>query len=321
LQGKIKPPYISLTDLSHRDFEKMTLRRAERTRAYVKIEDGCDSKCPYCAIKNARGRVRSKPPAEVISEVEALYRGGTREIVLTGIETAAYGRDFGNGYNLASLIRELSERGSCERIRLGSLAPELIGRDFTEGVRGVKILAPHFHLSIQSGSDNVLFRMKRRYSRNQLLLNIKLLKEAFPDATFTTDLMVGFPGETDADFELTLSLVREIGLLSAHVFIFSKREGTEAYSYTDTVSPAVAKRRSEALISECNRVRDEILSDIVNKGESLSVIAETYDGVGYLSHSDTFVEVYFKSDCKNLQGEMLSVRPVSHKDGVIYAEI
>ena len=155
-------PIVSTTDVSQARFERMTVKNAPRTRAYVKIEDGCESKCTYCAIAGARGRVRSKPKEDVISEVEALYRGGTREVVLTGIETGSYGRDFDEKYTLADLICELDARGSCERIRLGSLAPELINHDFVMKVKDKKILAPHFHLSMQSGSDAVLRRMKRR---------------------------------------------------------------------------------------------------------------------------------------------------------------
>ena len=164
-----------VTDLDDADFEPMVITKAPRTRAYVKIEDGCESKCTYCAISPARGRVRSKLPEDVIAEVEGLYRSGTREIVLTGIETGSYGKDFDFEYGLGDLIVELERRGSCERIRLGSLAPELIGKSFVDKVKDCKILAPHFHLSIQSGSDNVLRGMKRRYSRAMALNNIRYI--------------------------------------------------------------------------------------------------------------------------------------------------
>ena len=163
--GKTPKQYVSTTDVTKAEFEKMSITRAPRTRAYVKIEDGCEAKCTYCAISGARGRVRSKPKDEVIREVETLYRGGCLEIVLTGIETGSYGRDFSEKYTLADLISELDERGSCERIRLGSLAPELVNHDFVMRVKDKKIFAPHFHLSLQSGSSRVYRRERNAGNR------------------------------------------------------------------------------------------------------------------------------------------------------------
>ncbi len=314
-------PIVSTTDVSKATFERMTVKRAPRTRAYVKIEDGCESKCTYCAIAGARGRVRSKPKDDVIAEVESLYRGGTREIVLTGIETGSYGRDFDERYTLAELISELDARGSCERIRLGSLAPELIGQDFVMKVKDKKILAPHFHLSLQSGADAVLRRMKRRYNSRQAMQIIEKIRENIPNATFTTDLMVGFPGETEENFSETADFVRRAGFLDAHVFAYSKREGTEAAYYENQVPEATKRERSARLINIKNETRDEILDGIVSCGRPLSVIAETRgaDGV-YSAHSDTYVEVNFFSEDPNLSGEMLTVIPVSHKDGIVWCE-
>lgn len=311
--------YCGVTDLSGVDFEPMTVTRAPRTRAYVKIEDGCESKCTYCAISMARGRVRSKLPEAVISEVEALYASGTQEIVLTGIETGSYGKDFDFDYDLADLIVELDRRGSCGRIRLGSLAPELIGKSFVDKVKGVRLLAPHFHLSIQSGSDNVLRAMKRRYSRDMALANIKYIKENIPGAHFTTDLMVGFPGESDEDFNQTVSFVREVGFIDAHVFAYSRRNGTPAAAYSGQIDETVKRARSRELIDVKNEVRDSALDRIVAAGAPISVILETYrDGV-YSAHSDSFAEVRVEGSC-GLQGEMVMLTPVSHKDGVIYGK-
>ena len=319
LENPDQKPYSAIEDLDKADFESMTVKKAPRTRAYVKIEDGCESKCTYCAISPARGRVRSKPPEDVISEVEALYKSGTKEIVLTGIETGSYGKDFDFDYTLADLIAELDRRGSCERIRLGSLAPELIGKAFVDKVKDVKILAPHFHLSIQSGSDNVLRGMKRRYSRAMALSNIAYIKEHIPTAQFTTDLMVGFPSESDEDFLDTVSFVREVCFIDAHVFAYSRREGTPAATYSGQIPESVKKSRSAELIRVKNEVRDSVLASLVEKGESLSVILETYDGAYYTAHSDTFVEVRVMAH-EGLSGELAEVVPISHENGIIHAE-
>lgn len=303
-------------------FEKMEINRAPRSRAYIKIEDGCESHCSYCAIRLARGRVRSKTPEDAIREAEALTESGVNEIVLTGIETGAYGKDFDTRYTLGDLIAELSQRGVVKRIRLGSLAPELVGRDFCEKVRDSKILSPHFHISMQSGSDAVLNRMKRKYNSEMAYRNIARLKDAFPNAEFTTDMMVGFPGESEADFRESLEFISRVGFLDVHVFAYSRREGTEAAKYENQLPESIKSARSRIMIEHKNRVRDERLSLMIERGEPLSVIAETElpDG-SYSSHADNFAEIIFKpKESGDLRGEFANVVPVSHKNGIIYAE-
>ena len=317
------PPYIPIIitkSLEGESFEPMTVTRPERTRAYVKIEDGCECRCTYCAIADARGPVRSKPVDDVIREVESLYKSGTREIVLTGIETGSYGADFEEKYDLGDLIAELDRRGSCERIRLGSLAPELIGEKFISKVGKTKILAPHFHLSMQSGSDSVLRGMKRRYNTEMALRNMEVIRSAFPSATFTTDLMVGFPGETDSDFMETVEFVKKARFLDCHVFAYSRREGTPAAAYKNQVPEDVKRKRSEILIREKNKVRDSVLLEILERGEPLSCIFETVKGNTWTSHSDTFVTVCAESEC-DLAGRLVWVMPKSVSDGVIFGEI
>ena len=301
-------------------FEPMCVKNAPRTRAYVKIEDGCECKCTYCAISGARGPVRSKRPDEVISEVEGLYKKGTLEIVLTGIETGSYGADFDEKYDLADLMCELDRRHSCERIRLGSMAPELMKPDFIDRIAGLKITVPHFHISMQSGADNVLRSMKRRYNRKMALDNIRHIREMMPGVMLTADLMVGFPGETEEDFLDTMRFVSEAKLLDAHVFAYSKRAGTPAAEYDGQIPEDVKHRRSAALITECQRVRDEILSDVVREGNPLSVILETSKGRVYHGHSDSYIEVVTESDT-DLRGRLVSVMPTHHENGKIYGKI
>ena len=320
LSGELTEKTVNVGELDGAEFEKMCITRAPRTRAYVKIEDGCESKCTYCAISPARGPVRSKARLDVISEVEGLAKSGVAEIVLTGIETGSYGRDLEEKYTLADLIRELDERKSCKRIRLGSLAPELMGREFTEKVDGCGILAPHFHISVQSGSDSVLRAMKRRYNSKTAYENIEGLKRIFPSAMFTTDLMVGFPGETEEDFRDTCDFVRKVGFLDAHVFAYSRREGTPAAYYENQIPEEVKRSRSERLIALKNEVRDAVLDGVVRAGRPISVILETERGGVYTGHSDSFIEVSVKAN-SGLKGEIVDVLPGGHKDGIIFGKI
>ena len=313
-------PEIFVDSLDGAEFEPMCVERAPRTRAYVKIEDGCECKCSYCAISGARGPVRSKKPEQVITEVEGLYKKGTLEIVLTGIETGSYGADFDEKYDLADLICELDARHSCERIRLGSMAPELLSAAFVDRIAGTKIMVPHFHISMQSGSDNVLRGMRRRYNRTMALKNIENIRARMPRVMLTADLMVGFPGESEEDFLDTLRFVREAGLLDAHVFAYSKRDGTPAATYEGQIPEQVKRERSARLIAECARMRDEILSTAVASGEPLSCILESEQGGVYTAHSDSYIEVRVKGK-SGLSGTLVSIRPVSHENGVIYGEI
>ncbi len=318
--------YSSVTDLSKTGFEQMTITKAPRTRAYVKIEDGCESKCTYCAISDARGRVRSKPREDVLSEVKALFDSGIGEVVLTGIETGSYGRDFSEKYTLADLIVELNALCPDGKIRLGSLSPELIGKEFVEKVKDTKILLPHFHLSIQSGSNKVLALMKRRYTREKALQNIERLREAFQKANFTTDLMVGFPEESEEDFLLTCDFVKRARFIDAHVFAYSRRERTPASDFSGQISEAVKKERSARLIELKNSVRDAELDAVIDRGEPILAIAESISSDGFLAmHSDSFVESKLLSknaceDLKSLIGKWITVKPVSHSNGALLCE-
>ena len=317
---KNREKFISVTDIDNEPFEKMTITRGPRTRVYVKIEDGCECRCTYCAIPSARGLVRSKSREDVIAEVESLSAGGVKEIVLTGIETGSYGQDFDNGYRLADLIAELDSRHSAKRIRLGSLAPELIGKDFVEKTKNLSILAPHFHLSIQSGSDNVLRAMKRRYNRAMALENINRIRENITGATFTTDIMVGFPGETDDDFNSTVDFVRRAKFLDAHVFAYSKRKNTPAEKFPNQIPENVKRARSEELIRVVSEVRAEVLSDILNSGNILSVVFEEKRGEFWYGHSQNFVEVMTKSS-EDLHGIIKNVTPTLIDGNIIVGKI
>lgn len=320
LEGRLSGQQISAPALDGEKFEKMCVKNAPRTRAYVKIEDGCESRCSYCAIRHARGPVRSKAVYDVIDEVEGLYKSGTREVVLTGIETGSYGKDFDFEYGLADIILELDRRGSCERLRLGSLAPELVGEKFITKVKGAKILAPHFHLSMQSGSDTVLRLMRRRYSREYALRTIEQFRGNIPGVQFTTDLMVGFPGETEECFLETVDFARRARFLDAHVFVYSEREGTDAVNLPGVVPKAERQRRSRELQRVIREVRDSILDGIVAEGKILTCILETEENGVYTAHSDEFIAVAVSAP-ENKQGDIVKVAPVSHKNGIVQAKL
>ncbi len=315
-----KKQVIDVSPLDGASFEPMRISKAERTRAYVKIEDGCECKCTYCAISKARGPVRSKPRLDVIEEVEHLYKIGTHEVVLTGIETGSYGADFAEKYTLSDLICELDGRGESPRIRLGSMAPELVTEKFLSEISKTKIMTPHIHLSVQSASSNVLKGMKRRYNSEMLQRCVDNIYKYMPSANITADLMVGFPGETVEDFKETFDFVSRAGLLSAHVFAYSKRAGTPAAEYENQVPENIKNERSQALILEVERVRDSTLEKIIKSGEPIEVIFETAKEDGFIGHSASYAEVFAESE-KDLCGECVCVLPTHHKNGIIYGKI
>ncbi|MBQ7355062.1 MAG: tRNA (N(6)-L-threonylcarbamoyladenosine(37)-C(2))-methylthiotransferase MtaB, partial [Clostridia bacterium] len=217
--GSFDGSAVEVSSLEAAPFEKMTIHRSERTRAYLKIEDGCESKCAYCIIPRARGPIRSKPMAEVVEEARALVEAGYKEIVLTGIEISAYGKDLAE--KLPDLLCALDKLPGLERIRLGSLDPSLMTPAYTELLKGIRHLAPQFHLSLQSGCDRTLNAMRRRYNTAMVRRNVEAIRAAFPDACFTGDVIVGFPGESEADFQSTAAFIGSLDLLDCHIFPYS----------------------------------------------------------------------------------------------------
>ena len=239
-------PIASVLPLENAVFEPMTVKSAPRTRAYVKIEDGCECRCTYCAISLARGNVRSKRAEDILAEIQGLCDGGTREVVLTGIETSSYGADF-SSYGLIDLLEKIEKESPVSRIRLGSLSPEWLKMDVIDRLSALSKLTPHFHLSVQSGSSAVLRNMKRRYNKEMALSSVLALREQIPTVEFTADMMVGFPGETQEDFEETMDFARQAAFLDMHVFAFSPRKGTPAASFEGQIDEETKKERSARL--------------------------------------------------------------------------
>ncbi|MBQ7383415.1 MAG: MiaB/RimO family radical SAM methylthiotransferase, partial [Clostridia bacterium] len=284
-----------VNDIENAPFERMSITKFERTRAYIKIEDGCESRCTYCIIPSARGKIRSKPLSDVIDEVTELVRGGCREIVLTGIETASYGRDLGD-CDLATLLEEVDKIPNIGRVRLGSLDPSLITPAFVRRIAPLKSLAPHFHLSLQSGSSRILALMKRKYNAEMAMRGIELLRAEIPDVKFTTDVIVGFPGETEEDFAQTVDFAKRAKFLMMHIFPYSKRAGTPAALMTNQVSTDIKHRRAAELGAVAKKIRSELLLELVAQVPVKEVLFETYrDGIAY-GHTADFVEVSVASE-------------------------
>ena len=318
--GKREKAEICVPSIIDAPFECMSIKKFERTRAYVKIEDGCESKCTYCTIPAARGKIRSKPFSDVIDEVRELVRRGCAEVVLTGIETGSYGDDLASGEDLATLLVEIDKIDGIERVRLGSLDPTVIKPAFVEKIKDLKSLAPHFHLSLQSGSDKTLALMKRKYNSEQAMKCINRLREAIPGVKFTTDIIVGFPGETDEDFQKSCDFARKAEFLMVHVFPYSKRRGTPAATMQDQVPEDIKKERVHILSEISRKTREKILDGMVDDHQTVSVLFETYqDGFVY-GHTADFVEVCAKSD-RAMHGEIANVRLISHNGDVCVGEI
>lgn len=315
-QGTKEPqPIINIPSLEGAGFEKMSIRHFGRTRAYIKIEDGCESHCTYCIIPAARGHIRSKPMQAVLDEVRCLTENGCREVVLTGIETASWGRETKEA-DLADLLEAVDRIPGIGRVRLGSLDPTIMRPAFVDRIAKLPSLAPHFHLSMQSGSDSVLARMKRKYNSTQALAAITRLKEAIPHVQLTTDIIVGFPGETEEDFEATMEFARKARFLMIHVFPYSKRQGTPAASMPDQIPNEIKKQRVSRLSFLASEIRAEILKEKIKENQPVRVLFETWQNGVVVGHTPDFIEVHVPSPV-SLHAQTCAVRLIAPApDGV-----
>ena len=305
---------IKVQDIENAPFEPMTIHASERTRAYVKIEDGCNNHCAYCIVPTARGRVRSKRPEDVISEIRGLAANGYREVVLIGIETASYGKDFSEKYRLADLLFEVDGIEGIERIRLGSLDPSILTAEFVSRVAQLKHFAPNFHLSMQSGCDKVLAAMRRKYNTKMAIDAVTRLREAIPDVTFTADFIVGFPGETEEDFLETVDFVRSVGFTHLHIFPYSKRPGTEASVMEGQIPDSIKAQRLERLDSVWREGVFEAAKGHI--GTMKQVLFETCEDGKAVGHTPEFLEVAVITT-DDLHGEIRTVK-LNGFDGSVY---
>lgn len=229
---------------------------SDHTRAYIKVQDGCNQFCSYCIIPYTRGRVRSRAKQDVISEIKRIAKNGTKEVVLTGIHLSSYGKDFKDGTDLLDLIKAVQEVNGIQRIRLGSLEPRIITLEFAQELRKLDKFCPHFHLSLQSGCEATLKRMNRHYTPEEYYEKCELLREVFEHPAITTDVIVGFPGETEEEFEETYRFLEKVNFYEMHVFKYSKRKGTRAAEMENQVPEPIKTKRSNILLEltrECSK--------------------------------------------------------------------
>ncbi len=267
------------------------------TRAYVKIQDGCNQFCSYCIIPYVRGRIRSRSEEAVIAEVTELAESGIKEVVLTGIHISSYGKDKNNEGALIDLIDAISKIKGIKRIRLGSLEPGIITEDFVRRVSANKKVCPHFHLSLQSGCNTILKRMNRKYTREQYFEKCEMLREAYDAPALTTDVIVGFPGETDEEFEETVQYLTELNLYEMHIFKYSPRKGTVAAAMKDQVSPEVKNKRSDVLLELAERGKKAY--EAKYEDAELEVLVEEVlhreDGTYLRGHTERYMDILIKA--------------------------
>ena len=292
--------------MGEKEFEPLKISRlTNRTRAYIKIQEGCNRYCSYCIIPYARGPVRSRKPEDVISEVERLAQNGFKEVVLTGIHVASYGIDLGN-ITLADIIERVCAVKGIERVRFSSMEPKAVTDEFVERMARQKKVCHHYHLSLQSGCNKTLKSMNRRYSAEEYYAACQRLRKAFPDAAITTDIIVGFPGESDEDFIQSMEFAKKAKLAKIHVFPYSPKKGTPAAKRGDQVDAEIKNKRSQALIAVSNELNREFLSHYI--GSVAEVLFETTDAEGYFEgHTSNYIKVLVKTD-ENISNKCLNVR-------------
>lgn len=294
-----------------RDFQFIKIDdNFHKTRSYMKVQDGCNRYCTYCIIPYARGTIRSRRIGDCVREAIRLANAGYKEIILTGIHVGSYGVDLGP-VRLIDLIEAIAEVDGIERIRLSSVEPNIISEDFMRRAIACSKLCDHFHLSLQSGSNKVLRDMNRHYYREEFIEKTKIIKKYMPYAGLTTDIIVGFPGESDEDFEDSMSIVREVEFSKVHVFKYSKRKNTPAADRADQVDGNIKIKRSEELI----KLQDQYLKKFREKNmpRTLKVLFEEFDQGYYFGYTDNYIRVKVKSD-KDLINKILDVRLVDNEE-------
>lgn len=284
----------------------------EKTRAVIKVQDGCDRFCSYCIIPYARGRIRSRKPESVINEITEISKNGIKEVVITGIHVASYGRDFSNNYSLIDLLEEINKIDGIERIRLSSLEPTIISEEFVERLSKLDKICDHFHLSLQSGCDETLKRMNRRYTTEEFSKAVDLLRKAYSEVALTTDIIVGFPAETDEEFETTYKYLDKVDFYKMHIFKYSQRRGTKAAVMPNQIDGNIKEERSRRLIELSDIKQKQHNKKYINK--TVEVLLEERDGKYIKGHTTNYIVVKVETD-KNLENTIQKVK-ISDQDGI-----
>ena len=310
-----------ISDVIHQtefvDFGSVTY--TEKTRAVIKVQDGCDRYCSYCIIPYARGRVRSRKPESVLNEIKSIADKKIKEVVITGIHIASYGKDFKEEYKLIDLLEEINQIDGIERIRLGSIEPTLITEEFVKRLSKLNKICDHFHLSLQSGCDETLKRMNRKYTTQEFEKVTRLLREAYPNAALTTDIIVGFPGETDEEFNNTYEFLKKVDFYKMHIFKYSQRKGTKAAVMPNQIDGTIKEERSRKLISLSNE--NEIRYNKEYVGKDVKVLFEDEhieNGTIYIKgHTTNYIVVKMKLDnCHEEYNNSIQTVKITDTDGV-----
>lgn len=282
-----------------------TVDYTEKTRAVVKIQDGCDRFCTYCIIPYARGRVRSRKPESVIDEVRKIAKKGIKEIVITGIHIASYGKDFGENYHLIDLLEKLNEIEGIERIRLGSIEPTIINEEFMNRLKKLDKICEHFHLSLQSGSNQTLKRMNRKYTIEQFEQGVELIRNTYSNVVLTTDIIVGFPGETEEEFKETYEFLKRIHFYKMHIFKYSQRKGTKAAIMPNQIDGKKKEERSKCLIALSEQNEREKNETYI--GKIVKVLFEEQEGEYIKGHTSNYIVVKVKTRNIKIENKILEV--------------
>lgn len=297
------------------DFGNVTY--TEKVRAVIKVQDGCDRFCSYCLIPYARGRVRSRKPENVINEIKSMAQRGIKEVVITGIHVASYGKDFKKNYQLIDLLEEIDKINGIERIRLGSIEPLLITDEFLSRLKKLHKICHHFHLSLQSGCDDTLLRMNRRYTTKQFEEIVRNLRNTYQDVILTTDIIVGFPGETEEEFQKTSDFLKKINFYKMHIFKYSIRTGTKAAVMENQVANKVKEERSKQLIEMSNQNQEVYHEEMM--GEKVEVLVEEKEREFYKGHTANYLPVKLKSK-EDVINKIITVNVKKVTKGELIAE-
>ena len=294
---KTKEKIIDVQDIMEKDFEDMCLNNFNKTRAFVKIEDGCENYCSYCIIPYARGKVRSKKPEVVKSEIKNLIKDGHKEIVLTGIHTGHYGSDLEN-YSFSKLLKEIEKIEGLERLRISSIEITELDEEFMDVLNSSKILVEHMHIPIQSGSNKILKLMNRKYDKEYFIEKISKIRSIRPDISITTDLIIGFPGETEELFNETIDTIQKVKFSKIHVFPFSLRKGTKAEELPNHIDDVTKKERVKRILNISENLEKEYFNNFINK--EVEFLPEVYKEGYIIGHTGNYLLIKAKGNVDDL---------------------
>lgn len=287
----------------YKDFGETTY--TEKVRAFIKIQDGCNNFCSYCIIPFARGRVRSRKIENVISEITDIAKKGIKEVVITGIHIASYGIDFDEKIGLIDLLEKINKIDGIERIRLGSLEPKLITEQFIEKLSKLEKICDQFHMSLQSGCNETLKRMNRKYTTQDFEKGVRILRNSYPNSLLTADIIVGFPGETEEEFNTTYNFLKKIGFYKIHTFKYSKRKGTVAEKMPNQIPNQLQEERSKKIIELSNEMQNKYNNSYI--GKQVKVLFEEKEGEYYKGHTPNYMLIKVKTE-ENLENQIRVVQ-------------